>query len=108
MDYRQKIVKTGLDYQLDKRSSSEINSPKYLIAANQAAARSDTPNKENKVRSIDSVDVTKYFVRIDGIRNPKGSLDVEYARSNYHSQYRIPKLPHEKYFGELLLNPFVT
>ena len=39
-----RIVKTASDYQVDKGSSSDISSPKYLIAGTQTEVQTAVPN----------------------------------------------------------------
>ena len=97
-----------MDYQLEKGSSTTINSPKYLIAADQTEARARYANKANSVALFDDVDVRKNFVEIDGIRYPKDAIDLEYQKYIYRNHYRDPNNFCEEYVHELLLNPFTT
>ena len=54
-----KTVKTGSDFQLNKESSSNINSPKNLIAVRQTEDRSRLANNVNVFAVCDHVDVKK-------------------------------------------------
>ena len=86
-----RIVNTGLEFQLDIGSASNINSPKYLIAAHQTAANSNV-NKTINNAIFDNLDVEQYFVEIDGIRYPKDGVQVNYDTNDYLDQYRDIKL----------------
>ena len=46
-----RTVITGLDYQLDIGSSSDVNSPKFVIAAHQTEARTAVPKKAS-IRAV--------------------------------------------------------
>ena len=52
-----KTVDTRLEYQVDIRSTQNIDSPKYLIVAHQTAARTGVPNKANNVAVFDNPNV---------------------------------------------------
>ena len=56
------VISAGSEDQLDIGSSVEVNCPKYLIAANQTAARYGFANKAINVSVFDHVDVRKCFV----------------------------------------------
>ena len=103
-----KIANTGSEYQVDIGSAANINSPKYLIVAHQTAARSGAANKTTNNAIFDNLDVTKYFVEIDGIRYPKDSVETNYDENNYLDQYRDIKLFYKEYVGEPLLSPFIN
>ena len=66
-----KTVDTQLEYQADIGSAQNINSPKYLTAVHQTAARIGVPNKANNVAISDHLDVRKYHVDIDAVRYPR-------------------------------------
>ena len=59
------IVRTS-EYQLDMGSSAKVNSPKYLIAAHQTAARSAVAKKTISLSVFAQVAFRKQFVEIDG------------------------------------------
>ena len=103
-----KIVTDGGEFQVDIASSQSTNSPKYLIAAHQTEARVGTSNKRNNVSIFDHVDVTKYFVEIDGYRYPKESGITKFSENDYLDQYRDLKSFHKEYLGEELMNPFIS
>ena len=103
-----KIVINGGDFQVDIASSQSTNSPKYLIAAHQSIDRVGTANKRNNVSIFDHVDVTKYFVEIDGYRYPKESVITNFSENDYLDQYRDLKSFYQEYVGEQLMNPFIS
>ena len=103
-----KIVTNGGEFQVDIASSQSTNSPKYLIAAHQTVARVGTASKRNNVSIFDHVDVTKYFVEIDGYRYPKESVITNFSENDYLDQYRDLKSFYQEYVGEQLMNPFIT
>ena len=74
-----KVVDTDLEYQVDIGSAQNINSPKYLIVAHQSLARAAGGSTQNKA-FFDILDVSKYFVEIDGTRYPKDAVDVYYIK----------------------------
>ena len=81
------VVNTGTDNQLHMGSSVRVNSPKFSIAAHQAAARAGFANKSNNASLIDRLDVRKYHVEIDTIRYPKESVNIIYARNECLDPY---------------------
>ena len=103
-----KIVTDAGEFQADIASSQNINSPKYLIAAHQTEARVRTSNKRNNVSIFDHVDVTKYFVEIDGYRYPKESVITSFSENDFLDQYRDLKSFYEEHVGEELLNSFIS
>ena len=103
-----KIVTDGGEFRGDIASSQSTNSPKYLIATHQTEARVGTSNKRNNVSIFDHVDVTKYFVGIDGYRYPKESVITNFSENDYLDQYRDLKSFYKEYVGEQLMNPFIS
>ena len=103
-----KIVTDGGEFQVDIASSQSTNSPKDLIAAHQTEARVGTSNKGNNVSIFDQVDVTKYFVEIDGYRYPKESAITNFSENDYLDQYRDLKSFYQEDVGEQLMNPFIS
>ena len=71
-----KTVDTQLEYQVDMGSAQNINSPKYLKAVHQSAARIGVPNKAYNVAIFDHLDVRKYHVEIDGVRYPGDGVNI--------------------------------
>ena len=102
-----KVVNTGLEYQLDIGSAQNINSPNYLIIAHQSAAGAAGGKLVNNA-IFDNLDVRKYFVEIDGIKDLKDAVDADYAANNYVDQYRDIKLFFKQFVREPLLSPFVN
>ena len=86
-----KISNDGRELQVDIGSAQNINSPKYLIAAFQSNART-APNKNANPAKFDNNNVTKYFVKIDGIRYPKDGILTNFEENSYLDQYRDLKL----------------
>ena len=102
-----KFVRTS-EKQVDIGSAVKGNTPTYLIAARQTAARSGVANKTIHVSVFDHIDVKRYRVEIDGKRYPKNSVAINYATNDYLDQYRDIKLFYEEYAEEPLLKPFRT
>ena len=103
-----KIVTDGGEFQVDIASSQSTNSPKYLIAAHQTEARVGTSNKRNIASIFDHVDVTKYFVEIDGYRYPKESVITNFSENDYLDQCGDLKSFYREYIGEELMNPIIS
>ena len=94
--------------QIDIGSAQQVNSPKYLIACHQTAARLNAPDKGLNISRFDNLNVRKYFVEIDGIRYPRDGVITNYNENDYIDQYKDLKLFYKEYGGEELLNPFVS
>ena len=94
--------------QIDIGSAQQVNSPKYLIACHQTAARLNAPDKGINISRFDNLNVRKYFVEIDSIRHPRDGVLINYPENDYIDQYRDLKLFYKEYVGEELLNPFVS
>ena len=105
---KRKIVTDGGEFQVDIASSQSTNSPKFLIAAHQTEARIGTANERNNIGIFDLVDVNKYFVEIDGYRDPKESVITNLSENDYLDQYRDLKSFYREYVGEQLMNPFIS
>ena len=94
--------------QMDIGSAQSVNSPKYLITADQTAAKLNVPNKGIIISTFDNLNVRKYFVEIDSIRYPRDGVLINYPENDYIDQYKDLKLFYKEYVGEELLNPFVS
>ena len=103
-----KTVATQLKYHVDIGSAQNINSPKFLIALHQTAARIGVPNEANDVAISDHLDVRKYHVDIDGSRYPRDSVNVDDGLKDYIDQYRALKLFYKEYVGDELMSPFIS
>ena len=103
-----KIVTDGGEYQVDIASVQQINSPKYLIRGHQTQERVATASKAQKIAIFDHVDVTKYFVEIDGFRYPKESVQTNFSHNDYLDQYRELKSFYREYVGEELLSALIN
>ena len=77
-----------MDYQVDIGCAQKVNSPKYLIAAHQTAARIGVPNKARNIAVFDNLNVGKYHVDIDGVRYPRDGASIDYESNDYVDQYR--------------------
>ena len=99
-----KISNDGREIQVDIGSAQKINSPKNLISVFQTNART-TPNKASNPAIFDNNHVTKYFVKIDGIRYPKDGVLINFEENSYLDHYRDLKLCYKEYVGEELLQP---
>ena len=64
--------------------------------------------KKNNISIFDNLNVSKYFVEIDGQRYPRDSILTNYPLNDYIDQYRDLKLFYKEDVGEELLNPFVS
>ena len=84
-----KPVDTGLEFQVNIGSAQNVNSPKYLILAHQSLVRIESPNKVNKIAFFVKVDFRNLFVEMDGIRYLEGSVNINYAETDYLDQYRL-------------------
>ena len=94
--------------QIDIGSAQQVNSPKYLIACHQTAARLNAPDKGINISRFDNLNVRKYFVEIDSVRYPRDGVLTNYNENDYTDQYKDLKLFYIEYVGEELLNPFVS
>ena len=102
-----KISNDGRELQVDIGSAQNIISPKYLISAFQTNART-APNKNANPAIFDNNNVTKYFVEIDGVRNPKDGTLINFEENSYLDQYRDLKLFYKEYVGEELFQPYIS
>ena len=93
--------------QIDIGSAQQVNSPKYLIASHQTAARLNAPDKGINVSRFDNLNVRKYFVEIDSIRYPRDGVLINYNENDYIDHYKDLKLFYKEYIGEELMSPFV-
>ena len=103
-----KTVDNQLECQVDIGSAQSIDSPKYLIVAHQTAARIGVPNKAKNAAFFENLNVRNYLVDIDGVRNPRDGVNIDYASNDYLDQYRDPSLFYKEYNEEELLNPFIS
>ena len=93
--------------QIDIGSAQHVNSPKYLIASHQTAARLNAPDKGINTSRFDNLNVRKYFVEIDSIRYPRDGVLTNYNENDYIDQYKDLKLIYKEYVREELLTPFI-
>ena len=97
-----------MEYQVDLDSVQIINSPKYLKAVHQTAARIGVSNKAKNVAIFDHLDVRKYHVDIDAVRYSRDCFNVDYGLIDCVDQYSALNSYYKEYVGEELLNPFIS
>ena len=93
---------------LEIGSSQNVQSPKYLIGAQQTRDRIDMPISTKNVAIFDNLDLRKYYFEIDGQRYPRDSSLMIYEQNVYIEQYRDLKLFFKEYIGEPILSPFIS
>ena len=81
---------------------------KCLLVALQLAARSGRADKANNFAIFDNVDVKQYYCWIDGIKYPRDSIHVHYAKNNCLDQYGYLKGYYKNYVGAPLLDPIIS
>ena len=106
--FTERRVISDLLVQHDIGSVQQVNSPEYLIPAQQTKDRNDTPNKNNNIAIIDDLDLRKKTVELDGQRYPRDGLPINYTAKDYIDQYRDLKLFFKEYIGEPILNPLIS
>ena len=94
--------------QIDISSAQQVNSPKYLIASQQTAARLNAPDKGLNISRFDNINVRKYFVEMDNIRYPRDAVLTNYNENDYIDQYKDLKLFYKEHVGEEFLTPFIS
>ena len=106
--FTERRVVTETITQIDIGSAQSVNSPKYLIASHQTAARLNAPDKGINVSRFDNPNVRKYFVEIDSVRYPRDGVPTNYNENDYIDQYKDLKFFYKEYVGEEILKPFVS
>ena len=106
--YTERRVVSDTITQIDIGTAQSVNSPKYLIASHQTAARLNAPNKNLNISRFDNLNIRKYFVEIDSIRYPRDGVLTNYGENDYIDQYKDLKFFYKEYLGESLLNPFIS
>ena len=66
-----KTIDTQLENQAKICIAQNITIPRYLTVAHQTATSIGVPNKTNNVAIFDNLNVRKYHVEIDRLRNPR-------------------------------------
>ena len=85
-----------------------MNSPKYIITAHQTSLRTTTPAKKINIDVFDNLDLRKYYVEIDSVRDPRDGVLINYEENDYIQQYKDIKLFFTEYIGEPKLNPLIS
>ena len=88
--------------QLDIGSSQSVQSPKYLIGAQQTKGRIDGAISTKNVSIFVNLDLRKYYIEIDGQRYPRDSSLTNYEQNDYFEQYKDSNLFFKEYIGEQL------
>ena len=78
-----KTVDTQLESQVDIGSAQNTNSSKYLMVAQQTAARIGVPNKANNIAVFDNLSIRKNHVHINADRYPRDGVSIDYAWNDY-------------------------
>ena len=105
--FTERRVISDMITQLDIGRSRQVNSPKYLVGAQQTRARADTANKNNNIAIFDYLNLQKYYVVIDGVRYPRDGVPVNYEQNDYIEHYKDLKLFFKEHVGEELMSPFI-
>ena len=80
--YTERPVKSDKIVQHDIGSAQHINSPKYLVFAQETKGRTNAPNKKNNIAFFDNLDLQKYHAEIDSIQYPRDSLLINYEEND--------------------------
>ena len=105
--YTERRVMSDLLVQHDIGSAQQVNSPNYLIGAHQTRIRSDNQKSSNKA-IFDKLDLSKYYIEIDGQRYPRESVLTYYEENEYIEQYQDLKIFFKEFIGEPTLNPLIS
>ena len=103
-----RVISNMITPTTDIGSSQKVNSPKYLIGAQQTRARVDSAYKNNNIASFDNLNLQKNYVEIDGARYPRDSVVVKCERNEFFEPYEDLKLFFKEYVGEELITPFIS
>ena len=106
--YTEQRIISDTNTQLDIGTSQHVNSPNYLIGAQQTRIRADTANKNSNNSIFDNLNLQKYYVDIDSIRYPRDNVLLNYEQNDYIEHYKDLKLYFKEYIGEQLMNPFIS
>ena len=90
--------------QHDMASRQQVDSRKYLICANQTKDKTSATDKKISIAIFDSLDLRKYHVEIDSLRQPTDSLLLNYERNEYIEQYKYKNLFPKEYIGKPIIN----
>ena len=66
--YTERRVISDIIVQHNIGSAQQVNSPKYLICAQQTKDRTNAPDKKTNIAIFDNLDLQKYHVEIDSLR----------------------------------------
>ena len=92
---------------MDIGTSQHVNGGKFLIGAHQTRTTADTANKNNNIAIFDNLNLQKYYVEIDSVRYPRDSV-LENFEKDFIAQYKDLELFFKDYFGEQLMNLFIS
>ena len=74
--------------QHDIGSVQQVNSPNYLLGAYQTSLGTTSPDKKIIIAIFDNLDLRKCYVEIDGQRDPRDGVLVNYEQNDYIQQYK--------------------
>ena len=77
-----RTVNTGLEYQIDLRSSSDNKSPNLSTAVDQTEAQAGVPNERVDGAVFDHLVVRKFCEEINGVRYPKYVIDPDHSKND--------------------------
>ena len=83
-----KTFDTQLEHQVDIGGAQKINGAKYLIIANQTAARIEVPNEAKNIAVFDNLNVRKNHSDIDGVGYLLDGFSIDYTSNDYVDQDR--------------------
>ena len=106
--FTEKRLISGLLVQHDIGSARNVNSPEYMICDHQTSHRTTTAVKKNNIAIFDTLDLQKYYVEIDSVRNPRDGVLINYEEIDYIQQYKDSKLFFHECIGEPLLQPLIS
>ena len=106
--YTERRIISDLLIQHDIGSAQNVIQPKYLICAHQTNLRTTTPDEKLNAALFDNMELRKYYVEIDGQRDPRDSILINYEEKDYIQQYKDLKLFWKKYIGEPIFNPHIS
>ena len=89
-------------------SAQQVKSPKYFIFCHQTKDRTSAPEIKITIAFFDNLDLRKYHIEIDSIRDPRDILLIDYEQNDYIEQYKDLKLFFIEYIGEPILYPIIS
>ena len=106
--FRKNRLISDLLVQHDIGSAQNVSSPKCMICTHQTSLRTTTLDKKINIAVFDNLDLRKYNVEVDSVRNLRDGVLIHYEENDYVQQYEDLKLFFKEYIGEPLLNTFIS